>query len=111
MSATRESIAAAMSTVPKLKGHERRPTAPSIGDAWSLIGGFIPGRGRTVAVQWRVIVFLGQDERKAEDLFTDLFWPVADAVRSIAVVDSASAFIYPTEAGQAFAAEFILRSE
>lgn len=111
MSATRETLAAALSTVPKINGHVTRPKAFKVGDAWPLIGGFIPGRARTVATQWRVIVFLGQDERKAEDLFSDLFWPIADAVRSQAVVDSASAFIYPVEGGQAFAAEFILRSD
>lgn len=111
MSATRESLAAALSTVPGLKGYADRPSSPRPGDCWPLIGGFIPGRGRTVATQWRLIVFLGGDERKAEALFTELFWPVSDALRSQAVVDSAEAFIYPTEAGQAFAAEFIARSD
>lgn len=111
MSATRESLATALTTVDGLKGYEQKPAAPRVGDCWSLIGGFIPGRGRTVATQWRVIVFLGQDEREAERRFEQLFWPVTDALRPQAVVDSAEAFIYPTEAGQAFAAEFIARSD
>ena len=116
MSATRASIAARVNTVGsvqglKLKGHAKKPSAQGPGDSWAIIGGYIPGRGRTVAVQWRLIVILGQDEERAEKVFSDLFWPVTDAVRPVAVVDSAAAFVYPTEAGEMFAAEFILRSE
>lgn len=116
MSATRANLAAAVSSVGsveglKIKGHEKRPTSEGPGDSWAIIGGYIPGRGRTVAVQWRLIVILGQDEIRAEKVFAELFWPVADAVRPLAVVDSAAAFMYPTEAGESYAAEFILRSE
>lgn len=113
---TRESLAAAVSTVGsieglKVKGHKKRPTSPGPGDSWAIVGGYIPGRGRTVAVQWRLIVLLGGDEDRAEKVFAELFWPVADALRPLAVVDSAAAFMYPTEGGESFAAEFILRSE
>lgn len=111
MSTTRATIAAALSTVPGLKGHETKPTTIRVGDCWPLINGFIRGRGRTVAAQWRIVMFLGQDELKAEEMFGSMFWPVADALRSLAVVDDAEAFMFPTEAGQAFAAAFIARSE
>lgn len=113
---TRASLAAAVNTIGsieglKIKGHAKKPSVQGPGDSWAIIGGYIPGRARTVAVQWRLIVLLGQDEERAERVFSELFWPVADAVRPLAVVDSAAAFINPTEAGDVFAAEFILRSE
>lgn len=112
MSATRETLAAALSTVPGLRGHKLESTSPRKGDAWPLLNGILRGpRGRTAEVSWRVIVILGGDVLEAEKMLDGLWWPVCDAVRSLAVVDSATASLYPTEAGDQYAAEFIMRSE
>lgn len=112
MSASRATLAAALSTVPGLTGHDMEVTAPSKGDAWPLLVGIQRGpRGRTAEVSWRVIVILGGDVIEAEKMLDTLWWPISDAVQSLAVVDSATAALFPTEAGDMYAAEFIMRSE
>lgn len=112
MSTNRETLAAALDTVPGLTGHKLEVPAPKKGDAWPLLNGIVRGpRGRTAEVSWRVIVILGGDVIQAEKMLDDLWWPVCDAVLALAVVDSATPALYTTEAGDIYAAEFIMRSE
>lgn len=111
MTATRASIAAALNTVDGVKGHPRRPTSPSIGDAYPLVGSFDRGRGLSFSRTWRIIVLLGGDEKKAEERLDQILMPVAEALTPVVYVEAAIPFIVKTEAGDTFAAEFTARSE
>jgi hypothetical protein len=111
MSATRASIAAAVSTVPGVKCHPRRPTSPQVGDAYPLIGSFDRGRGLSFSRTWRLILWLGQDEKEAEKKLDELLLPIAEALQPVAHVDGAIPFIVKTEGGDVFAVEFTARSE
>lgn len=111
MSATRESIAAAVSAVDGVTCYPRRPTAPKVGDAYPLLGSFDRGRGLSFTRTWRLIVWLGQDEKQAETKLDDLLEPIACALQEVAHVDAAIPFIVKTEGGDVFAVEFTARSE
>lgn len=111
MSATRASIAAAVNTVPGVKGYARRPAAPKVGDAYPIIGSFDRGRGLSFSRTWRLILWLGQDERQAETKLDQLLEPIAVALQPVAHVDAAIPFIVKTEGGDVFAVEFTARSE
>lgn len=111
MSATRASIAAAVNTVPGVKCYARRPLAPKVGDAYPILGSFERGRGLSFSRTWRLILWLGQDEKQAETKLDQLLEPVAVALQPVAHVDSAIPFIVKTEGGDVFAVEFTARSE
>lgn len=96
----------------KLKGHAQRPPSGlKVGYCWSLLVGQEPGPARTRLNRWRLLVFLGQNEKQAEALYDALWEPINDATRSLAYMTDSSAFAYQTEAGEAFAAEYNMRSE
>lgn len=113
MTATRETIAAALSTAPGIKGHKTRPKALSRGDAYPLVGALIRGRGLSFAYSWRIVLILGGDERKADDMLPDALVDIAVALQEADVlyVDSAVPFIVTTEAGDIYAAEITGRGE
>lgn len=105
-------VVAGSDTPVKLVGHEKRPTvALKVGFAWSLLAGQTPGPATMRENRWRVVVFLGQNETRAEALYDAMWDPIRDALKPLAYMDSSSAFAYQTEGGEAFAAEYNLRSE
>lgn len=113
MNITRAEIAAALSTIPKVKGHERRPAALRKGDAYPLVGGLERGRGLTFSTTWRIILVLGGDERQADEMLEQLLPDIAVGLQEADVlyVTAATPFIVPTEAGDVYAAEITGRSD
>lgn len=113
MTATRETIAAALSNAPGIKGHARRPAALKRGDAYPLVGALIRGRGLSFGYSWRIVLILGGDERKADEMLPEALVDIAVALQEADVlyVDSAVPFIVPTEAGDIYAAEITGRGE
>lgn len=121
--ATRANLAEAVNSIPpivipgsgtpvKLKGFEQRPPAGlKVGYCWALLAGQEPAPGVTRLNRWRLVVYLGQEEKRAEALFDAMWDPIRDATRPLAFMESSSAFAYQTEGGEAFAAEYNMRSE
>ena len=109
--ATREELAAQLSTVEGVKGYAKRPTILTPGDAWPLLGSIGDRSGAAFQVTWRVIVILGKDEAaaidKAEALLPELF----EAIDPVAYVDGGQPFAVPTQGGELFALEITARSE
>lgn len=54
--------------------------APVAGDGWVVVQRVTPGGFRSCAVTWTVVVCLGQDTAKAEELFEEWAIPVLDAI-------------------------------
>lgn len=113
MNTTREDIAAALSTIAGIKGYARRPKALAPGTAYPLIGALIRGRGLSFGYSWRIVLILGGDERKADEMLEAQLPEIAVALQEADVlyVDSAVPFIVPTEAGDIYAAEITGRSD
>lgn len=64
----RADIAAALSTATGVTGYTYRPTAPKTGDAWPLLSSLESAGHATVFTNnWRVYVYLPQDERSASE--------------------------------------------
>jgi hypothetical protein len=112
MDTTRETLAAALSTVEGVTGYAVRPKAVRPGDAWSLVDVVTRGPGQAWQTTWRIAVVIGPDEATATDQF-DAFIPlVVDALIALAYVDLARPTLIPVEQGNnLFGIEFIARSE
>ena len=111
---TRQTIAAAASTVDGIQCHEERPTSPQAGDAWPLVAGIERGEGAAAAVfqtTWRVAVVLAGDVGTATDQFDTLLPQLCDALQAEIFVDSARPLTIPTEAGTLYGLELLGRSE
>lgn len=107
MTVTRESIAAALSLVEGVKGYAHPPKTRKTGDAYPLIGSLERGRGLSFGVVWRVILILGGDVVKADDLLEQLLPEIAVTLQEQdqLYVTAAVPFIVTTEAGDIYAAE------
>lgn len=89
MGVTRTEIAAALSTVPGLKGYPRAESASNRpGDAyprWTLDTRNSPG---TFERAWTIMVHLPDDVIKREELTESLLWPITDALAHLIRVDT-----------------------
>ena len=70
----RQEIASALSTVPDVRGHAKRPAPPAEGDAWPVLGPLDRNAGTAFLATWRVRVMLPQDEEAASTWIDD-HWP------------------------------------
>ena len=112
---TRESLAAALSTIDGVQGYKSRPDTLNAagGDAWPLVGELnrppeAPAVWQTV---WRIAVTLSPDLGVATDQFDTIVPAVCDALVSELYIDSARPLTIPTEAGSLYGIEFLGRSE
>ncbi|MEV6287402.1 hypothetical protein [Kribbella sp. NPDC051770] len=112
MDTTRETLAAALSTVEGIKGYEKRPKALRAGDSWSLVDVVARGPGQAWQTTWRIALVIGPDEATAVDQL-DKFVPlVVDALVELVYVDSARPLLIPVEQGNnLYGIEFVARSE
>lgn len=89
MGVTRAEIAAALTTVPGLKGYQRAEAASNrAGDAyprWTLDTRVAPG---VFERAWTIHVVLPDDVVKREELTESLRWPVTDALGHLIHVDT-----------------------
>lgn len=108
MNIDREAIAAALTGVDKVTGYAYRPKSPKLGDAWPLIDTINRYQGLMFIPAWKVQMWLGQDERKADAFLELVAVPVARALQTADVlfVNTVQPVILPTEAGDVFGAEF-----
>lgn len=107
----RAAIAAALSTVPDCTGHQRRPSAPAIGDAWPVWGGNKRAQGSAFLVAWRVRVLLPQDE-DAASTWMDAHWDLLFyALEPCGFTTTALPVMLATTAGDMYALEITLTAE
>lgn len=115
MDTTRQTLAAALSTVGGVTGYAKRPKVLKAGDAWSLVDQVSRGAGAAIVAwqtTWRIVVVVGPDEATATDQFDEWVPLVVEALQELAFVDLARAVQIPAEQGNnLFGIEFIARSE
>lgn len=107
----RAELAAALSTVPGLRGHPYRPGTVQPGDAWSLLSSLERDEGLAFLVTWRVLVVLPGDERAASDRIDELVPLLVDALEPAAFVDTIEPVKIETGAGDMYALQVNVRSE
>ena len=113
MRTTRQSIAAAISTVDGITGYTERPTAPQAGDAWPLVRELTrpPEAPSVWQTTWAIAVCIGADVGTATDQFDELIPRVVDALVAEVYVDAARPLTIQTEAGPLYGVEITARSE
>lgn len=107
----RVELAAALSGVPDVTGHERRPSAPAIGDAWPVLGPLDRAQGTAFLVTWRVRLVLPQDEDEASTWIDDHWPPLFYALEPLGSVRRAVPTMLTTSAGDLYALEITLITE
>jgi hypothetical protein len=107
----RAEIAAALNTVPVLKGYTRRPRALKTGDAWPLLPDFELQHGLVWRPTWRVIVVLPEDEDAAAAWMDEHFEAIVTALREPGFPESAAAGVLQTNGGDVLILEITMRSE
>lgn len=107
----REELAAVLAGVADVRGYAYRPSTPTIGDAWPLLGTLDRAAGTAFVAAWRVRVLLPQDEKAATD-WLDAHWPdLFYALERVGSVDRATPIMLPSASGEQYAFEIILRAE
>lgn len=107
----RAAIAAALSTVEGVTGHEYRPSTAKAGDAWPLWGGSERADAQNFFVTWRVIVVTPQDERAASDWVDARTDEFVDALLPVGYVDRIEPVAVATGGGDQKAIQITMRSE
>jgi hypothetical protein len=110
---TRAAVAAAMSTVPGVKGYAHRPATPRPGDAWpQWSGGTRDDQSIGFLETWRVLVVTDQGAAGDADAFLDAKGDaVLAALAPVLFVDSYTPATLATEAGDLYALMITGRTE
>jgi hypothetical protein len=109
--AKRAELAAALSTVTDVRGYDKRPTVPTIGDAWPLFAGAGNRVADTFQGTWRVIVYCGGDEYTATEWMDAHLDELVEVLDPIAYVDTAEPALTTLNKSDAFVIEITARSE
>ena len=108
----RAEIAAALATVPGVRGYAYRPVTPKAGDSWPLLGTLERAAGAVFETVWRGRGFLPQDERAASAWADGHIDALYDALQPVAYVERIEPVTLPLAGGgEQFALEFTMRSE
>lgn len=107
----RAAIATALSTVTGVKGYEYRPTTPRPGDAWPTLPTLDLLDGLVWSAEWKVIVFLPQEERAASVWIDAHFLAIVAALRVPGFADKAEPGLMTTTGGDQYVLEITMRSE
>jgi hypothetical protein len=95
----RAAIAAALSTVDDVTGHQYRPRTLPPGTAWPLLGGLDEGPARDFLATWRIVVVLPADEIAASKWFDGHHEDVAAALANFGRVTRIEPGLVQTDAG------------
>lgn len=107
----RNAIAAALSTVPGVRGYAYRPPAPREGDAYPTLPTLDLDRGLVWRPTWTVNVILPADERSASTWIDANFLAIVAALRSgNGFPESAEPALMQTPDGPLYVLEITLRS-
>jgi hypothetical protein len=108
MNIDRQAIASALTTVDGVTGYPYRPKAPKLGDAYPLIEQIERYQGLMFIPAWKVQLWLGPDEFKADEFLELVAVPVAQALQDqdVLYVTNILPVAIPTQGGDVLAAEF-----
>lgn len=95
----REAIAAALSTVDDVTGHQYRPRTMPPGTAWPLLGDLSAGPAHDFLVTWRLVVVLPADEVAASKWFDGHYEDIADALADFGRVTQIQPGLIETDVG------------
>jgi hypothetical protein len=111
-SATRQAIAAALSTLEGITGHAARPDVMSEGDGWPQWAGMEWYGGRAYTQKWNVLVVTPTlDDVTADHFVDERGTAIIQALQPIFFVDKAEPAKITTDAGDIYAVLFSGRSE
>jgi hypothetical protein len=104
----RKAIADVLTTVDGVTGYPYRPKHCKIGDAYPLIEHIDRVQGLMFIASWKVQMWLGPDEFKADEFLEQVAVPVAQALQNANVlyVTSVLPVALGTQGGDVLAAEF-----
>lgn len=107
----RQQIASALSIVPDVRGHSKRPAPPAEGDGWPVLGPLDRQGGTSFTATWRVRIVLPQDEDAASE-WIDSHWPdLFYALQPLAHVMRAAPIMLDGGGGQFYALEITMIGE
>lgn len=107
----RAAIASALSPVPGVTGHVRRPATPNVGDAWPVLRGGTRAQGTAFIITWGVRVFTPQEEEAASEWW-DAHWEhLFFALEPIGFVGDFEPVLIDTQAGSQLAFQIMLQTE
>lgn len=95
----REAIAAALSAVDDVTGHQYRPRTMPPGTAWPLLGGLDEGPAHDFLATWRIVVVLPSDEIAASKWFDTHHEDLADALADFGRVKRIEPGLVQTDSG------------
>jgi len=107
----REEIAAALSTVEGVTGHQYRPRTLPPGTAWPLLERLDNPMALDFQATWRVVVILPADEQRASEWFDAHHELVTDALAPVGHVDRIEPGLVATDAGDLEAMFLTVRRE
>lgn len=97
LSADRLELAQILSTINGVSGFPYRPKIMSSGNAWPMQGPMQRGPANDFDVEWRVIIILPTDEKKASDWFADHLEDITDALDQFAYVERIEPYPFQME--------------
>lgn len=109
----RAALAAALSAITGVTGHQYRPRVLTAGAAWPLLVGLEAADPRVPAfeVTWRVVVILPADETAASRWFDTHHEDVAEGLENFGFVQRIEPALVATSAGDLEAMQVTVRKE
>ena len=107
----RAAFAAALTAVDGVNGYAQRPKTPIPGDAWVLLGALERADGLVFTVNWRVLVFLPQDEVAASEWIDAHHEDLVDALEPLAFVERLEPVVIPANGVDQYHLQITMRSE
>lgn len=109
--ATRIALKDKLSTIAGVTGFEFRPGTLKAGAAWPLFEVAERGPGNAFAYTWRVVLFLGGDEKYAQQFLDDRLPEIVDALEPDAFVEQARVISFLVAGNEIHSLEIRVRSE
>lgn len=107
----RAAIAAALSAVDDVTGHEYRPRTLPPGTAWPLLQRLDRGPAQDFEATWRIVVILPADEITASKWFDAHHEAIADGLLDFGFVDPIEPGLVQTDVGDLEAMMLTVRRE
>lgn len=107
----RAEIAAALSSVDDVTGHQYRPRTLPPGTAWPLLQRLDTVQANTFQATWKVVVILPGDEISASKWFDAHHEPIADGLADFGFVDAIEPGLVQTDSGDLEAMFLTVRRE
>ncbi len=111
ISGKRVELATALSEIPDVTGHTKRPKAPKVGDAWPRLGTITRAGGYALELAWALIIVLPSNEESASEWIDEHVQDIFDELEPVAYIDSMEPVLITSSGGDIFALQVNVRSE